>query len=331
MNNEIPCGQTCDAGGCAAAAPPGPIALADAVERFGREAVQGVCDTGRYRLPYFTWGAGPPLVFIHGAGDIARSFVMPMSRLAAQFRCVAYNLPSGHGDGARLGRYRHEDLVEDLWALLDHLKIDRAYVLGSSFGSTIAVRAMRAKPARLPRGILQGGLARRPLRFAERLFAGIFRWSPGPTAKLPRRERILELVHQRPFADRPPEVWRAFVEWTGESRLAALGYQAKWLHGVDLRPDLPHVRQPVLLLIGDRDSVMPRGHAEELLAGLPNAAMAVIEGAGHVPCYTHPEAMAEAVRRFLTPPGAGCGGAAACEQHESRRLGIETSGAEPCL
>jgi pimeloyl-ACP methyl ester carboxylesterase len=134
---------------------------------------------------------------------------------------------------------------------------------------------------------------------------------------MPRRSRILELVHQKPFAHQPPEVWRAYVEWTGEARLSALGYQAKWLHGIDLRPDLPHVRQPVLLLVGDRDSVIPRPHAEMLLAGLPNAGMVVIEGAGHVPYYSHPEAMTEVVRQFLTPPGQGCGGQAACEHHPS--------------
>lgn len=315
MNEQSSCGQTCGGGGCSAAGSGGAIGLAEAVRRYEVEAVSGILNTGRYRLPYFVWGEGPPLVFIHGAGDISRSFVMVMSRLSGHFRCVGYNLPSGHGDGAVLRRYTHDHLVSDFWALADHLKLERAYVLGSSFGSTITVRAMRQRPERIPRAILQGGLARRPLRLLERAFAWIFRRSYGPTAKMPRRSRILELVHQKPFAHQPAEVWRAYVEWTGEARLSALGYQAKWLHGIDLRPDLPQVRQPVLLLVGDRDAVIPRPHAEMLLAGLPNAGMVVIEGAGHVPYYTHPEAMAEVVRQFLTPPGQGRGGQAACEHH----------------
>ncbi|MFO0845701.1 MAG: alpha/beta hydrolase [Gemmataceae bacterium] len=274
-----------------------------------------MCDTGRYRMPYFCWGAGPPLVFVHGAGDVSRSFVMVMSRLSAHFRCVGYDLPSGHGDGAVLRRYTHDDLVGDLWALLDRLGLDRAYLLGSSFGSTITLQAMRQRPNRVPRAVLQGGLARRRLRVLERLFGWAFRRCPGPTGKLPRRTRMLELVHQPAFARQSPEVWQAYVEWTGEARLAALGYQAKWLHGLDLRSNLPQVRQPVLLVVGDRDSVVPRPYAEVLLGGLPNAGMAVIEGAGHVPYYSHPEAMAEVVRRFLTPPGQGCGGREACEHH----------------
>jgi pimeloyl-ACP methyl ester carboxylesterase len=274
----------------------------EALVRFEREAQLGQCDTGRYRMPYFVWGEGPPLVFIHGASDINRSFVQLISRLSSHFRCIAYNLPSGHDDGARLSAYEHDHLVEDLWILLDQLKLHRAYVYGSSFGSTVALRAMRQRPERLPRGILQGGTAHRPLRLVERVFAWVARRLPGPTARMPRRERLLELVHKEPFTSRPPEVWRAYVEWTGEARLAALGHQARLLHKIDLREELSSIYQPILLVHGDRDSVIPRPHAEMLLRSLPSAGLAVIEGAGHVPYYTHPEALAEVVRHFLTPP-----------------------------
>jgi pimeloyl-ACP methyl ester carboxylesterase len=269
--------------------------------RFDREAQRGVCDTSRYRMPYYTWGAGPPLVFIHGVADSSASFRMPIARLAGHFRCIAYDLPSGHGDGARLWRYRHEHLVADLFALLDHLGVGRCYVLGSSFGATVALRALRARPERLPRAVLQGGLAYRPLRRAERWLSWLARFLPGPTARIPRREKLLALIHREPFARQPEEVWRAFVDWTGQARLAALGHQTQWLHRLDLRPDLPEVRQPVLLVQGDCDRVVPLPHADMLRAGLPSAGLVILEGCGHVPSYTHPEAFAEVVRQFLTP------------------------------
>jgi pimeloyl-[acyl-carrier protein] methyl ester esterase len=93
-----------------------------------------------------------------------------------------------------------------------------------------------------------------------------------------------------------------------------LGHQAAWIHQLDLRPELPGVRQPVLLVHGERDGVIPRPHAEMLREGLPSAGLAVLEGCGHLPYYTHPEALAELVTRFLTPPGAECPGASACGQ-----------------
>ena len=283
---------------------PGPILPAEVVARFEREAIRGVCDTGRYLMPYFTWGQGPPLVFVHGAADTAMSFRPVIARLSAHFRCIAYTLPQGHDDGARLWGYHHADLVEDLWALFAHLGLERAYVLGSSFGSTVALAAMRQHPERIPRAILQGGTAYRPLRFLERVLTFGLRFFPGKMAKLRRRERLLARIHRPCFEGLPEEVYRAFVDWTGEARLAALGHQARWLHGIDLRADLPAIRQPVLLLHGERDSVMPRRHADALLAGLGSAGLVVLEGAGHVPQYTHPEMLAGVIRQFLTPPGA---------------------------
>ena len=319
MHEKPTCGQALECGpaGCHDQSP-GPIILDEVVARFGREVKRGVCDTGRYRMPYYVWGQGPPLVFIHGVADTARSFSLVISRLSAHFRCIAYTLPQGTDDGARLWSYRHADLVEDLWALFAHLGLERAYVLGSSFGSTVALSAMRQHPERIPRAILQGGVARRRLRFLERVVTFWLRFFPGSMAKLRRRERILGLVHRPCFEGLPEEVYRAFVDWTGEANLAAFGHQARWLHGVDLRADMPHIQQPVLLLHGDRDSVMPRPFAEQLLAGLGSAGLAVLEGAGHVPCYTHPEAMAEVVRQFLTPPGAATPDCAAtCSMHQA--------------
>jgi pimeloyl-ACP methyl ester carboxylesterase len=284
---------------CAASAP---ITPGDALRRLEREGTRGVCNTGRYQLPYLAWGEGPPLVFIHGLGDTNRSFVAPMALLATHFRCIAYDLPSGRGDRARLGEYRHGDLVNDLFALLDHLELKQSYCFGSSFGSTIALAAARLQPHRLPRLVLQGGFAHRPLVRAELLLARVTCFLPGSMRHLPFRQRILERAHFEPFTTLPPEVWQTFLEWTGETPIAAAARQALVLNRVDLRPILADIRQPVLLVCGDRDPLIGAAQEEVLLQGLPNAGRVVIPGCGHVASYTHPEAVASITRDFLTPP-----------------------------
>jgi pimeloyl-ACP methyl ester carboxylesterase len=278
------------------------VSLAETQRRFEREATLGTCDTGRYRCPYYIWGQGPPLVFIHGLGDTKRSFLPPIALLSAHFRCISYDLPTGRGDRARCGEYRHADLVNDLFALLDHLDLRQSYVLGSSFGSTIALSAARLQPRRLPRLLLQGGFARRPLFPAELLLARICRYLPGEMRHLPYRERVFRRAHYDPFSGRPPEVWQRFLEWTGATPLSGAAWQALILHRVDLRRILPEIRQPVLLLCGDRDPLIRAAHEDVLLQGLPNAARILLPGAGHMPSYTHPEMMATIVRDFLTPP-----------------------------
>src|SRR5262249_59328519 len=124
-------------GGCPPAAPPLSQKAAGAL--FAREAIPGVCNPGRYRSPYLVWGPGRPLLFIPGVAASGRSFILVLARLAEHFRCISYDLPMGRGDGARLGRVTHANLVAHAFALMDHLKIDQSYLFGSSFGSTIAL------------------------------------------------------------------------------------------------------------------------------------------------------------------------------------------------
>jgi pimeloyl-ACP methyl ester carboxylesterase len=304
MSETHPCGQPCGlpcSDTCAVQAPPAPLVLDEALERFRSEAVRGTCDTGRYRMPYYSWGEGPPLVFVHGVSDSSRAFVLPAARLPAHFRCVAYDLPAGKADGARLRTYRHADLVEDFWALLDHLGLRQAYVFGTSFGATVILAALHERPGRLPRAVLQGAFAYRPLRPVERRLAWLGRFLPGQVARIPFRAKLLRATTYPDFAGRPESWWRFFLDSCGEPPIRAFAYQARMLDGIDLRPLLPEVRQPALLVWGERDRVVPLAHSDVLLKGLPNAGRVLIEGCGHVPSYSHPEALAEVVRRFLTP------------------------------
>jgi pimeloyl-ACP methyl ester carboxylesterase len=276
--------------------------LGEVLARFEREAVRGVCDTGRYRCPYYSWGSGPPLLFIPGLCDDALSFVLPAAALSGQFRCIAYDLPSGRGDGASLARYRHEDLAADAVALLDHLGVERTYVSGSSFGGTVALAAMHAHPRRFPRGILEGSFARRPLAAAEVLLARAAQFWPGSMRRLPFRTRLLRRGHYGPFAARAPEIWDYFLARASSPPIRAVARRALLLHRTDLRTLLPEVRQPVLLICGDGDHLVGKDCEDVLLRGLPNAARVELEQCGHLPHFTHPELLAEVVRRFLTPP-----------------------------
>jgi pimeloyl-ACP methyl ester carboxylesterase len=74
------------------------------------------------------------------------------------------------------------------------------------------------------------------------------------------------------------------------------------IHRLDLRPILPAIRQPVLLVCGEHDPLVDPACEEVLLHGLPSAGRAKIAGGGHNPLFSHPEILAELMRQFLTPP-----------------------------
>jgi pimeloyl-ACP methyl ester carboxylesterase len=278
------------------------LQLRDCLERFQKKAEHGTIDTGRYRCRYVAWGRGPVLVLIPGMAGDKLTFVMLMARLQTHFRCISYELPDGEYDGANLMRYRHDGLVDDLFALLDHLRVGVSTLFGFSFGTTIALAALHRQSLRFSHAILQGGFAHRPLARAESFLASWCRFLPGRLGHVPLMQRIMEENHRTPFLEREPEVWDYFAAHLGKVPLRAAAGRALMIHQLDLRPILAAIQQPVLLVCGDHDPLVNKTCERELRQGLRQAARAEMEHCGHLPHLSHPEVLAELVELYLLGP-----------------------------
>lgn len=251
-------------------------------------------------MRFSAWGSGPPLVILHGLSDAVRGFAMVMHRLAPHFTCVAYELPNGLDDGAKLGAYRHRDYASDLFALLDHLKLDRVALLGSSFGTTIALRALAERPERFMKCVLKGAFAYRPLRWYERFGARQGRYWDGRLCELPFREFVMNRACPATWSGCSPLARELFLRCNGWTPIRAAARRAVTLDTLDLRPLLPAIRTPVLLIGGDRDRIVPPEREAVLANHLPDVRRVEFTECGHYPQYTHPGATAGAVRAFLS-------------------------------
>ncbi|MCS6852818.1 MAG: alpha/beta hydrolase [Gemmataceae bacterium] len=273
-----------------------------AVARRQREAMTGDFHNGTYRCRYWVWGDGPPLVCVPSLTGDAACFTLVQACLSSQFRCISYDLPDGVTDGADLRTLSHADLVDHVFRLLDHLGISRSYIFGASFGSTIALAAMHARPACLPRGILQAGFAYRPLGWGERALVWLGRRSYRPLSSLPGLAFVLHRSHAGPFGGSSSPLWEFFQQRYLTPPIAAICHRAWLMHQLDLRPILPEIHQPVLVIGGDADPLVRRVAEEELVRGLPHGRRVELHHCGHHPLFTHAEVLAELVRQFLTPP-----------------------------
>jgi pimeloyl-ACP methyl ester carboxylesterase len=251
-------------------------------------------------MRYFVWGSGPPVVFVHGMADAARAFVMVMHRLVGRYMCIAYELPDGTTDGSALGRYTLASYAADVVALLDHLNLPRAAVVGSSFGSLGVLTALTTHPDRFTQVILQNGFAHRPLNRFQRQLARSARFWPGWFADWPAIHRRVMWYLERPtLSAMSPFVAETFLEHAGRTPIRAAALRALTIHCADLRPCLTTIRMPVLLTTGDQDRLVPRSCWEELERSLPHRRRVEFAGCGHYPQYTHPREMAEAIGAFL--------------------------------
>ena len=275
--------------------------------RFDTEAVPGAVRTPRYRMRYYDWGSGPPVVFVHGMIDTTRSFCMQMRGMVdAGFRCIGYELANGGPDGANLGTYRHPHFAGDLIALLDHLQLPAVDIQGSSFGSTVTLSALARFPDRFRRVVLQGGFARRPLIRIERGLARLGRYWPWKMSQLPIRPSAMRKLEGGQFAGCPPELFEFLLECSGTNPIRAASRRALLLDKVDLRPLLPGIHHPILMIGGDRDGLVPRSAELEVVTGAPNAKRIEFSPCGHYPQYTMPDPMTAAMVPFFsssTTPG----------------------------
>ena len=274
--------------------------LHQTLARYDREIVGEKFHTGRYELRYFSWGTGEPVLLVHGMCDTTRSFAMLMMALVDRgYRVIGYELANGKDDDANLGNYRHEDFVHDLVALLDHLNLSETNIMGSSFGSTVTLRALAMFPNRFRNGVVQGGFPRRPLIRIERGLARIGRYWPWRMEDLTIRNTVMAKLEQQQFVGCPNEVFQFLIECSGLTPIRAASLRGLMIDTLDLRPLLPKIRTPLLMIGGDRDALVPKYLEEEVIAGVPSAKRIEFQPCGHYPQYTMPAPMAEAMDTFF--------------------------------
>jgi pimeloyl-ACP methyl ester carboxylesterase len=272
------------------------------VAAYERDARVETWNGPRYRITYRVLGQGPPLILVPGIASTYRSYALLLNRLSARFKTVVYDFPGeNRTDSARLRRIGHTDLVDDLFELIEHMRIGRAFLLGISFGSTIVIPALMKEPRRFPRAVLQGGFARRRFSAAERLALRLGRLFPGTTGRLPWRETILAWNNKAEFPTVVADRWPYYVEQNGLTPIASLAHRLDLIARLDLRPVLKEVQSEVLLLQGTEDRIVLHSAFEELCRGLTKATPCLMPLVGHVPHFTQAEAMASTIADYLLP------------------------------
>ena len=232
----------------AAAAPPRCPAPADfraEVAAYDRDAPRSATwDGPRYRMTYRVLGEGPPLILVPGIASTYRGYALMLNRLAERFRTIDLRLSRRARPTTAPGSAgsRHDDLVDDLFGLIDHLNSAASSCSGSRSARRSCSRPCTASrggsPRRSCRGPSPAAGSRRPsgsALFLGRRIPGDDVAAPAPRDG-PRRynsrmrlpgdhRRPLDLLPraERPDADRP------------------LAHRLDLLARLDLRPILPEI------------------------------------------------------------------------------------------
>ena len=237
-----------------------------------------------------TAGAGPPLLFLHGAGGAGR-WLPFQERLATTFTVYAPSHP-GHGGSPDAPWIEHiSDLAFHYLDLLDALGLDRVRLVGASFGGWIGAELATMASHRLQALVLIDPVG---IKVDGWIYPFLFGMDV---------PEVVATVFHDPMAARalaPPDqsVDTLALQYRQGAALARVSWNP-YLYDPLLRRRLGRIVAPTLLCWGAHDRLAPWSPCGETWAKeIPEASRRVFADSGHVPHLEEPAAVAAAVIDF---------------------------------
>jgi 3-oxoadipate enol-lactonase/4-carboxymuconolactone decarboxylase len=255
-----------------------------------------VSDTTEETLPYRFDGPedAPILVLGPALGTTWHMWDRQVPELARQWRVLRYDLP-GHGAAPARPASSITELAERLLATLDGLGVDTFGYAGCSIGGAIGTQLALLAPHRLASLALISSSARygTPDEWRQR----------GVIVRANGLEQIAQSTPERWFAPVFRTAQGAIVEWAVQMVRATdpgcyiAACEALAAH--DLRDELAGFAVPTLVLGGAEDPVTPPADARVLVAGIPDARLAIVPGASHLVPVEQPAAVTDLLVRHF--------------------------------
>jgi pimeloyl-ACP methyl ester carboxylesterase len=270
--------------------------------------VTTMVDVGDAQLACTDVGSGSPVVWLHGSGPGATGMSNFGGNLAAfqDYRNIVVDLP-GWGSSPRpdTGEPLIFDAAERVCRAMTALGIERAHLVGNSYGGAVAMRIAMRHPERVdrlvlmaPGGVLPADAPPWPVGL-ERLFGYM-------ADQKPSREAMAEFVRLMVFDE--TLATESLIDERYESSLRAHPELPIPPNFGDLTPDLALISAPTLLVWGREDQTVPLTWAPKILEGIPDAELRVLPNCRHWVQYERAPEFNHIVREFLQ------GGAAAAAE-----------------
>lgn len=255
-------------------------------------------DLSDVRMYYELAGSGEPVLFIPGLGATCRLWDPIIPELSRDYSLI---LPDNRGVGKSVAKRPLKtlrDLSSDLLELLDTLQLERAHVVGISFGGVIAQSLAVDHPGRVDRLVLMSTTHRFGpyLRQIAMLLGHTLRKFP-----LKLFLETMELLGTGPtyFDAKIDEIQANIKARNSAGSRGPVAAQLRCLSASEFNPRDYRIEAPTLVLSGEYDPLIPNCYAKQMADEIPGSRFVVLRGCGHNPVSEDPAAVAQAMASFF--------------------------------
>lgn len=222
-------------------------------------------DVNGIKLYYETYGAGEPLVMLHGNGGSIKAFRNQIPFFSKYYQVIAIDSRLQGKSGGSPDKISYEQMASDFCALLDQLNIKSAYVLGWSDGGIDGILMALNCPDRV-----------------KKLAASGANTVPDSTALSQLDIEEMKKVVANPRASAKEKALNQMMIDQPNIAYSELG----------------EIKCPVLIMAGDRDMIKPE-HTLKIFQSIPGASLCIFPDSHHGVCQQHPDLFNETVLRFF--------------------------------
>ena len=279
------------------------------LENLGEYGYEKYITVNGMDIHYAVRGAGPPLLLLHGFCEFLETWDFNFRPLSEHYQVYAMDLP-GHGlsDKPYLN-YSISFFTDFTVAFMQALGIDRADIIGHSFGGAISIGMATSFPEKVDRLILESsfGLSSDISLLHKLCSVPVLADADkkGPVSKTASEQRInMEFYHPDFVAKEIVGRSYLFMQMP-EARRVMLNIMHNWVNVDGLRPEavmadrLPLIKSPTLLIHGAQDNIHSPVLSQNACRLIPNARLKIFSECGHCPHIEKASEFNEAVISFL--------------------------------
>ena len=227
------------------------------------------------RLYYEVYGAGEPLLLVHGNGGSIADLSAQIAYFRTRYKVIAMDSRDQGRSGDSSSKITYEEMTDDLAALLDHLKVGPVSVLGWSDGGIEALLLGIRHPQKV-----------------KKIAAMAANLNPSDEALEPEIIGLIKsLVSEMPASQRETPEGRREIKVTS-MMLSEPNVELK---------ELESIKAPTLILAADHDAIRVK-HTVDIYLHVPNSQLVIFPGATHMIPFDDPVLFNSTVERFLRTP-----------------------------